>query len=230
MEALEAAVRDALAGRVDAVVTGPVSKQSMHLAGRAYPGQTELLAELTNAQAWAMMLAHGRCRVVLATRHVPLKDVPSALASSDLPGLLLLVDRELEGLLGRRPRIMVCGVNPHAGEGGLLGHEEETLIAPSVAEAARRGCDARGPVSSEEAFVRWSDADVVVAMYHDQGALPVKLRGLDDAVNVTLGLPVVRTSPGHGTAFSLAGTGRASHRSMATAMRWAVALARSRQR
>jgi 4-hydroxythreonine-4-phosphate dehydrogenase len=229
MESLESAVRDAREGRVDAVVTGPVSKQSMNMAGRAFPGQTEYLAVLTQAREWAMMLAHGRRRVILATRHLPLRQVSSALHAADLVRLFALADRELTMLLGRRPRLLVCGVNPHAGDGGLLGEEELLCIGPAVLEAAGRGCDISGPVSAEEAFLRWgSDADAVVAMYHDQGALPVKLLGLADAVNVTLGLPIVRTSPGHGTAFSLAGTGRASERSVLAAMRWAVALARRR--
>jgi len=231
MESLEAAVRDAMAGQVDAVVTGPVSKQSMHLAGWKYPGQTELLAALTGAKDWAMMMAHGRHRVLLATRHIPLREVASSLNAEDLLRLVILADRELGALLGRRPCILVCGLNPHAGDGGLLGDEESTLIRPVVVEAVRQGCDARGPVSAEEAFLRWgAEVDVVIAMYHDQGVLPVKLLGIAHAVNVTLGLPMVRTSPGHGTAFSLAGTGKASERSVAAAMRWAVALARRKAR
>lgn len=229
MTSLEAAVRDAMAGTVSAVVTGPVSKQSIHLAGYAYPGQTEYLAALTAAQDWAMMLAHGRHRVLLATRHLPLRDVPDALRTDDLARLFLLADRELGMLLGRRPRILVCGLNPHAGDGGLVGKEEVTVITPAVAEAARQGCLIQGPVSAEEVFMRWGGgADVAIAMYHDQGALPVKLLGLGSAVNVTLGLPIVRTSPGHGTAFGLAGTGQASARSLGAALRWAVALVRRR--
>lgn len=230
MGSLEAAVRDAMAGKVDAVITGPVSKQSMRLAGYAYPGQTEYLAALTASRDWAMMLAHGCHRVLLATRHLPLRDVPRAVLADELVRLFLLATRELSVLLGRRPRIIVCGLNPHAGDGGLLGDEERKVIGPAVVEAAGRGCLIQGPVSAEEAFMRWGrHADVVVAMYHDQGALPVKLRGLGDAVNVTLGLPIVRTSPGHGTAFDLAGTGRASERSVSAAMRWALALARRRR-
>lgn len=228
MEALEAAVSDALRGEVDAVVTGPVSKESMHMAGWAYPGQTELLASLTGASSWAMMLAHGRRRVVLATTHLPLERVPQTVASLDLEGLLLLVHRELAWFLGRPPRQVVCGLNPHAGEGGLLGSQEIQVLAPAVARAASRGCLVRGPVSAEEAFLGWTQVDVVVAMYHDQGAIPVKLCGLGRTVNVTLGLPIVRTSPGHGTAYPLAGKGLADPSSTHAALRWAVALARRR--
>ena len=165
------------------------------------------------------------------SRHLPLRQVSSALHAADLVRLFALADRELTMLLGRRPRLLACGVNPHAGDGGLLGDEELLCIGPAVLEA-RGGKGVRhqrAGAPAEEAFLRWgSDADAVVAMYHDQGALPVKLLGLADAVNVTLGLPIVRTSPGHGTAFSLAGTGRASERSVLAAMRWAVALARKR--
>ncbi len=230
MESLEAAVRDAMAGGVSAIVTGPVSKQSMHLAGWRYPGQTECLASLTGASHVAMMMANGCHRVVLATRHLPLRAVSSSLSIEGLVRLMALTHRELSAFLGRPPRLLVCGLNPHAGDGGLLGDEEQTLIAPAVREAVAEGCAAEGPVSAEEAFRRWGhDADIVIAMYHDQGVLPVKLLGLGGAVNVTLGLPIVRTSPGHGTAYSLAGTGKASEASMRAAMHWAVALARRRK-
>jgi len=227
MEALEAAVSDAIIGKVMAVVTGPVSKGSMSLAGWNFPGQTELLAKLTEADEWAMMLANGKHRVVLATRHIRLGQVVENLNTDRLIALFVFVDRELRAILKKKPRILVCGVNPHAGDAGLLGDEEKKIIEPAVRAANCRGVDIVGPVSAEEAYSRWGEAaDVVVAMYHDQGAVPVKLLGLHSAVNVTLGLPIVRTSPGHGTAFSLAGTGRADERSFLNAMRWAVALAR----
>ena len=230
MDSLEQALRDAAAGCVDAIVSAPVSKQSMHRAGWRFPGQTELLAERTGCTEWAMMLAHGQHRVILATRHLPLRDVPGALSRDGLVRTFHLANAELGAFLGRQPRILVCGLNPHAGDGGLLGEEEVTIIGPAVGDAARAGCQILGPVSAEEAFMQCGrHADVVVAMYHDQGALPVKLLGLEEAVNVTLGLPVVRTSPGHGTAYALAQTGSADHRSMLTALKWAVALARRRR-
>jgi 4-hydroxythreonine-4-phosphate dehydrogenase len=226
MGAIEAAVHDAISGTLMGVVTGPVSKESLHLAGWRYPGQTEILGALTNAEQWAMMLANGKHRVVLATRHIPLRNVASSITSEGLRALFLLVDRSLTRFLGRKPRIVVCGLNPHAGEGGLLGTEEETVIAPAIESASGCGVMVRGPVSGEEAFMTWGEtADIVIAMYHDQGAIPVKSLGLHRTVNVTLGLPIVRTSPGHGTAFSLAETGRADERSFLTAMYWAVALA-----
>jgi 4-hydroxythreonine-4-phosphate dehydrogenase len=228
MDALEAAVNDAVSGAVLGVVTGPVSKESLHLAGWRFPGQTEILAALTNADQWAMMLANGKHRVVLATRHVPLRDVASGITTEGLRALFLLVDRALCRFLRRRPRIVVCGLNPHAGDGGLFGDEEERVITPAIASVTAEGALISGPVSGEEAFMTWGDkADVVIAMYHDQGAIPVKCLGLHRAVNVTLGLPIVRTSPGHGSAFSLVGTGRADERSFTTAMHWAVAMAPS---
>jgi 4-hydroxythreonine-4-phosphate dehydrogenase len=225
MDALQAAVSDAISGRILGVVTGPVSKESLHLAGWRFPGQTEILAALTNAKQWAMMLANGKHRVVVATRHIPLRDVASSITTGELRELFLLVDRTLSRFLRRRPRMLVCGLNPHAGDGGLLGDEEETVITPAIMSLANEGALIRGPVSAEEAFMTWGTmADVVIAMYHDQGAIPVKCLGLHRAVNVTLGLPIVRTSPGHGTAFSLAGTGRADARSFLTAMYWALAM------
>jgi 4-hydroxythreonine-4-phosphate dehydrogenase len=225
MDAVEAAVADAVCGRVQAIVTGPVSKESLHLAGRRLSGQTEILAELTKAKQYAMMLANGKHRVVLATRHMPLRTVASSLRTEKLRELFHLVDRSLTRFLQRRPRVLVCGLNPHAGDGTLLGDEEERIIAPAIDVAAAEGILIRGPVSGEEAFMTWGDAaDVVIAMYHDQGAIPVKSLGLHRAVNVTLGLPIIRTSPGHGTAFQLVGTGRADERSFTTAMHWAVAL------
>ncbi len=226
MEALECAVRDAMEGVVDAVVTGPVSKQSMHLAGWRYPGQTELIAKLTGAEEYAMMLANGVHCAVLATRHVPIREVSSCLSVEGLVTLVLLVDRELRRLLKRQPRILVCGLNPHAGDRGLLGSEEREIIAPAMEAARGQGICIVGPISAEEAFMTWGrDGDVVIAMYHDQAAIPIKMLGLHSAVNVTLGMPVVRTSPGHGTAFSLVGTGRADEGSFLEAMKWATRLA-----
>ena len=231
MDALEAAVSDAVPGKILGVVTGPVSKESLHLAGWRFPGQTEILAALTHAEQWAMMLANGKRRVVLATRHIPLRDVSSSITTEALRALFLLVDRSLSRFLRRKPRLLVCGINPHAGDGGLFGDEEKTVIAPAIRSVANEGVRITGPVPGEAAFMMWGDsADVVIAMYHDQGAIPVKCLGLHRAVNVTLGLPIVRTSPGHGTAFPLVGTGRADPRSFLTAMHWAVAMASCRGR
>lgn len=203
--------------RADAIVTGPISKEAWALAGRRrFPGHTELLADRFNAKRVAMMFEGPAVRVVLATVHMPLMDVRNALT---IGRVFDAIDLGAEGC--RRmgiasPRIAVCGLNPHAGEGGLLGDEETRLIEPAIEHAVRAGIDARGPFPADTIF---RDAvngryDLVVAMYHDQGLIPVKLLARDTSVNVTVGLPIVRTSPDHGTAFDIAGRGMAEEGSM----------------
>jgi len=226
MRALHRAVEDARKGDILAVVTGPVSKQSMALGGWTYPGQTELLAELTGCGEYAMMLAHGEYRAVPATRHIPVRSVSGALTMDGIFRLGVLINEELGRFLGRMPRMVVCGLNPHAGDNGLVGDEEISIIGPAIEMIREAGIMVQGPISAEEAFITWgTSSDVVIAMYHDQAAIPVKMKGLHRAVNVTLGLPIIRTSPGHGTAYSIAGTGKANSGSMKEAIAVAVRFA-----
>lgn len=215
-------------GHVDAIVTAPISKQAWRLAGRRrYPGHTELLADRFRAKRVAMMFAGPRLNVVLATVHVPLMEVRDVLT---IGRIYDAIDLGAEGcrMLGiDRPRIAVCGLNPHAGEDGLLGDEETRLIEPAIELAVRHGVDASGPVSADTVFLQAAAGryDLVVAMYHDQGLIPVKLLDRDATVNLTLGLPSIRTSPDHGTAFDIAGTNGADPRSTAAAMDLAVRMA-----
>ncbi|HUQ03003.1 MAG TPA: 4-hydroxythreonine-4-phosphate dehydrogenase PdxA [Kofleriaceae bacterium] len=226
---LEAAVAAARAGRVDALVTAPISKTWARRAGFAFPGHTELLAERFGAREVAMTFVGPRLVVALATVHVPLVQVAGTLSVERIVAVGELLAASLARDLGRAApvRVGVVGLNPHAGEGGMLGGEEIAVIAPAAAELARRlGAAARvtGPLVPDAAFRMAADGGVdgLVAMYHDQALIPVKMVDFEDAVNVTLGLPIVRTSPDHGTAYDLAGTGRARPASMAAALRLAA--------
>jgi len=221
------AVGDARGGAVDALATAPVNKEAFRLAGLSWSGHTELLAELTGAAHVAMMFHSDALRVVLATVHIPLADVPRALTREGLEATIALTARELPRFGFARPRIAVAGLNPHAGEHGLFGPEEERVIAPAIAACRARGIDVGGPFPGDTVFVRATrgDFDVVVACYHDQGLIPVKLVAFGEAVNVTLGLPIIRTSVDHGTAFDIAGRGIADPGSMIAAVRLAARLA-----
>lgn len=214
--------------RVDAVVTGPISKRAWALAGRGkYPGHTELFATRFGARRYAMLFDAPTLRVVLATIHLPLMDVRNVLTIGRVFDAIDLGNEACMRLGVRRPRIGVCGLNPHAGEEGLLGDEETRLIEPAIRLALDNGADVRGPFPADTLFVRAArgEFDLVVAMYHDQGLIPVKLLHWDEAVNMTIGLPIVRTSPDHGTAFDIAGTNRADERSMRRALTLAVRMA-----
>ncbi|MBS2026680.1 MAG: 4-hydroxythreonine-4-phosphate dehydrogenase PdxA [Deltaproteobacteria bacterium] len=218
------AATDAVAdGRCRALCTAPLSKAQVNAAGVAFTGHTEYLANRFKRRV-LMMLAGQRLRVVLATTHLPLREVPDALSTARLTDDLALIRDELRRLGLRRPRIAVCGLNPHAGESGHLGKEDARIIAPAIARARRRGIRAEGPFPADSLFPRAVDGgfDAVFAMFHDQGLVALKLLHFRDGVNVTLGLPFVRTSPDHGTAYDLAGTGRADDLSMAEALRWAA--------
>ena len=221
------AVSDARRGAVDAIATAPVNKEAFRLAGLPWSGHTELLAELTGAAHVAMMFHSDALRVVLATVHIPLAEVPRALTREGLEATIALTARELPRFGFARPRIAVAGLNPHAGEHGLFGPEEERVIAPAVAACRARGIDAAGPFPGDTVFVRATrgEFDVVVACYHDQGLIPVKLVAFGEAVNVTIGLPIIRTSVDHGTAFDIAGRGTADPGSMIAAVRLAAKLA-----
>jgi 4-hydroxythreonine-4-phosphate dehydrogenase len=225
---VERAVALATAGAVDAICTAPLNKEALHAGGHDFPGHTELLAHLTGTPEVSMMLTAPGLRVIHCTTHVGLID---AIARID-PDLVFRTIRRGHDALVRAgiaaPRVAVCGINPHAGEHGLFGRgEEESKVAPGVARARAEGIDAVGPLPADTTFFRAvrGDFDLVVAMYHDQGHCPVKVLGLEAGVNITVGLPVVRTSVDHGTAFDIAGTGTADERSLIEALRQAVQLA-----
>jgi 4-hydroxythreonine-4-phosphate dehydrogenase len=222
------AVADAQRGAVQAIATAPVNKEAFRLAGLPWHGHTDLLAHLTAAKDVAMMFDSDLLRVVLATVHIPLADVPRALTAASLESTIALTARELPRFGVPTPRIAVAGLNPHAGEHGLFGCEEQTVMAPAIAACRSRGIDVSGPFPGDTVFVRArrGEFDVVVACYHDQGLIPVKLVAFGHAVNVTLGLPIVRTSVDHGTAFDIAGKGIADPQSMIAAVLLAARLVR----
>ncbi|MFG0327353.1 MAG: 4-hydroxythreonine-4-phosphate dehydrogenase PdxA [Phycisphaerales bacterium JB037] len=229
---VEDAIRDAKRKpgdplRADAIVTGPISKKAWSLAGRQYPGHTELLATRFGARRVGMLFDSPRLRVILATVHLPLMEIRNALTIGRIFDAIDLGHEACVRLGVASPRIAVCGLNPHAGEEGLLGDEEMRLIEPAIAVAREHGMDARGPYPGDTVFNRAvaGEFDLVVAMYHDQGLIPVKLLDRDRAVNVTLGLPTVRTSPDHGTAFDIAGKNAADAGSMIRAIELAARLA-----
>ena len=226
-QAILSAVDDALARRVDAIATAPINKEAFAAAGLQWKGHTDLLAHLTGAPEGVMMFYSDALRVILATVHIPLAAVPSRITQAGIERLLDLAARELPRFGVRQPRIAVAGLNPHAGENGLLGEEDERVLRPAVVAAARRGIDARGPYPADTLFLRAlrGEFDVVVACYHDQGLIPVKMAAFGKAVNVTLGLPIIRTSVDHGTAFDIAGKGLADPSSMIEAVKLAARLA-----
>jgi 4-hydroxythreonine-4-phosphate dehydrogenase len=221
------AVADARAGGVDAIATAPVNKEAFRLGGLPWNGHTDLLAHLTGSSHVAMMFYSEALRVVLATVHIALAEVPRALTRESLEATIALTARELPRFGIARPRIAVAGLNPHAGEHGLFGQEEQLAIRPAIEACRGRGVDVQGPFPGDTVFVRArrGDFDVVVACYHDQGLIPVKLVAFGQAVNVTLGLPIIRTSVDHGTAFDIAGKGVADPESMIAAVLLAARLA-----
>jgi len=231
--ALEEAARRALSGELAAVVTGPVSKKHLHEAGFAFPGQTEFFAARAGVEDFAMLLTGGPLTVALVTAHVPLKEVASLLTTAEIVRVGGLLARFLRRRGIASPRIAVAGVNPHAGEQGDLGDEEGRLIVPAIPllEAANPGVSFSGPFSPDTVFWRAANGefDAILCMYHDQGLIPLKLLGFHDGVNVTLGLPFVRTSPDHGTAYELAGTGKARTDSFLSAVRLAAELVKNRE-
>src|SRR5215207_2751556 len=210
------AVDDALAGRVDGVATAPVSKEAFALAGLPWRGHTDLLGHLTGSRFVAMMFDAPELRVVLATVHIPLAEVSRALTRDLMARTIDLTAREMPRFGFERPRIAVAGLNPHAGEHGLMGQEDDEVIAPAVAGCRSAGIDVVGPLPADTVFVRAhrGEFDVVIACYHDQGLIPVKLLAFGHSVNVTLGLPIIRTSVDHGTAFDIAGKGIADPTSL----------------
>jgi 4-hydroxythreonine-4-phosphate dehydrogenase len=237
-KAVEQGVRFAQSGRVGGIVTAPLNKEALNKAGYHYPGHTEMLAELTGARGSVMMLAHGNMRVSHVSTHVALQDVPKRLTPERLRHVIDLTDAALRGLGMTRPKIAVAALNPHAGEGGLFGRQDIDVSEPTIAAAVADGLDVVGPVPGDTVFVklRAGRYDAVIAMYHDQGHIPVKLLGFEvdpstgrwqelSGVNITLGLPIIRTSVDHGTAFDIAGKGIANERSLIEAIEYAERLA-----
>ena len=237
LQTLDVAIEGALAGQFAAIVTAPLQKSTINDAGVPFTGHTEYLAEKTQTPQVVMMLAGGEAphlRVALATTHLPLKEVPDAITHEGLSTTLEIVHRDLQTKFGiAAPRILVTGLNPHAGEGGYLGREEIDVITPAIEAAQARGIDARGPYPADTLFqVKYlQDADCVLAMYHDQGLPVLKHASFGRGVNITLGLPIIRTSVDHGTALDLAaaGIGHADYGSMLEAIRVAADMARHRK-
>jgi 4-hydroxythreonine-4-phosphate dehydrogenase len=228
--AVKAAARDCLAGELDGMATAPLSKQVLGDGGFTYPGHTELLEEVAGRGHAVMLLVGRGLRVALATIHCALREVPQRLTRPGIAAVLDVMQRDFATRFAiASPRIAVCGLNPHAGEGGRFGDEEIRIIAPAVADARARGIDARGPFAADSLFQRAvaGEFDAVLAMYHDQGLGPLKTHAFGQAVNVTLGLPLVRTSVDHGTAFDIAGKGKADPSSMIEAVRLAVEISRN---
>jgi 4-hydroxythreonine-4-phosphate dehydrogenase len=232
-EAIELAVKACLQGQAAALVTAPINKAVLNQAGFPFPGHTEFLGHLTGARRAVMMLASDQLRVVPLTIHVPLAEVPGTLSRQavfDTAEIILTALRRDFGIRG--PRLAVAGLNPHAGEEGMLGAEEEEIIAPAIAALNARGFGVRGPLSADTMFHAEArkSYDAALCMYHDQALIPIKTLSFWDGVNVTLGLPIVRTSPDHGTALDIAGTAKADPRSMIAAVKMAAAMADARSR
>jgi 4-hydroxythreonine-4-phosphate dehydrogenase len=225
---IRAAIDLALQKRIRAVVTAPINKEALRLADIHYPGHTEILADFSGTKDFAMMLMNNDLRVILVTIHVSLREAIEQLTVESELMVIRLAHRAMFQLGVAQPRIAVAGLNPHAGEHGLFGSEDEAIIRPAIQMARDEGIEASGPWPGDTVFMhaRQGRFDIVVAQYHDQGLIPVKYLGVDEGVNVTVGLPFVRTSVDHGTAFDIAGTGKASHASLRVAVEQAALLAR----
>lgn len=226
---IEAAVKLALDQQVSAITTAPINKESIHKAGFFYPGHTELLAELTQAKDVALMLAGKNLRVVLTTTHLPLNQVSEHITVERVLTTIRLTHQWLHRHVTEIPRIAVTGLNPHCGDGGIFGTEEQSAILPALETARKEGIQADGPFSADALFIRnqFEGYDAVIAMYHDQGMIPVKMDSMGTSVNITLGLPILRTSVDHGTAYDIVGTGTASPESLKIALAKAVELSQS---
>jgi len=224
IEYIKTSVSLALEGKVDAVVTSPISKESLKLASAKWPGHTEMLAELTGTTDYAMMFASKKLNVILSTIHIPLKDVPGKINEKLVSRTIKLASRGMS-LLGKEcPRIAVAGLNPHAGEAGIMGSEEAKAIVPAIEKARKEGIDALGPYPPDVVFHKAlnRECDMVVCMYHDQGLIPFKMLAFETGVNITVGLPIIRTSPDHGTAFDIAWENKANPSSMIEAIKLAA--------
>jgi 4-hydroxythreonine-4-phosphate dehydrogenase len=231
-DAVLRAARDAMAGEVDALVTAPLNKESLAAAGHPWPGHTEMLADVSGVSDVAMLFVGGSLRVALVTIHRSLRSVPDAVTASEVERVCRLLHRELPRLGAPSRRIAVCALNPHAGEGGMFGREEIEVIAPAVARLRAAGLDVSGPFPADSLFARASrgEFDAVLAQYHDQGLIPVKLAAFGHAVNVTIGLPFVRTSVDHGTGFDIVERGIAEEGSLLAALRLGAELVAARRK
>ena len=221
---LLAAIADAMAGQISAVVTAPLNKLSLKAGGIDFPGHTEILAHAAGAPRVAMMLLNEQLRVILVTIHVSLQEVPALITFENELGVIRLADRACRMLGLAEPRIAVAGLNPHAGEGGRFGQEDAAVILPAIEAARAQGLNVAGPFPGDTVFMRarQGEFDIVVAQYHDQGLIPVKYLGVDNGVNVTVGLPFIRTSVDHGTAYDIAGKGLADPSSLRVACELAL--------
>lgn len=230
---IKEAVRLALAKRIAGIVTAPINKEAINLAGYSYPGHTEMLADLTGAKEVGMMIVGGPLRFLFATTHVAIKEMPALLTPERIERAIRLCHLGLTTLFGiKRPRIAVAALNPHGGEGGLFGIEERTAIGPGVERARAQGFPAVGPLPADTLIGQAARGqyDAVVAMYHDQGLIPLKLAAFGRAVNITVGLPIIRTSVDHGTAYDIVGRGSADEGSLLEAIRLAATFARNRSK
>lgn len=231
IEFIEKAVDSAINKQINAIVTAPICKESIHMAGSSYPGHTEMLSDLTKSENPVMMFEGGSFRVALVTIHTALANVPGLITKDRVFSTILTVNDSLINLFNiKSPKIAVCGLNPHSGESGAFGTEEIESIEPAVSKAREVGVDVTGPLPADTLFYYANQGtwDAVVAMYHDQGLVPFKMLSFEDGVNVTLGLPIIRTSPDHGTAFDIAWEGMADPQSMISALRLAVRLSGSK--
>ncbi len=227
------AVDAAIDAKIDAIVTAPLNKQAMNLAGFHYQGHTEILAERTHTKDYVMMLAAKRFRVALVTTHVALEEVPNLITKERVLKTIKVVDEDIKKWFGiEKPKIAVSALNPHNSEGGLMGNKEKEEIIPAGEEARGLGIDVYGSFSADTLFIknRRTDYDCFIAMYHDQGLIPLKALYFDSSVNITLGIPIIRTSPDHGTAFDIAGKLQANHKSLSEAVRQAHRMARWKQK
>lgn len=230
---IEEAVYMAAVGDIDAIVTAPISKEAAKLAGFKFPGHTEFIAHLTNTKDFSMMLGGKDLKVILVTIHEAIKDVPKLITKEAVLKTIKITDETFKKYFGfKKPRIAVCGLNPHAGEGGLFGDEEKKIIEPAIKKANSLGINAIGPLPPDTVFyrtVRKKEFDCVIAMYHDQGLGPLKLMHFEDGVNATFGLPIIRTSVDHGTAYDIAWKGIASTDSLISAIEMAVEMTKKKK-
>jgi len=219
----------ALSKKIDALVTAPINKQVLHQAGIHFPGHTEILAQLSRTKRFAMMLVGGNLRVVLVTRHIPFKKVPEEINKEQLATVIDLTQQAGKYFALPHPQVGVCALNPHAGEGGVMGEEESKIISPVIKQAQKKGIKISGPYPSDTLFYEAIKGkfDFIIAMYHDQGLIPLKTLFFEEGVNVTLGLPFIRTSPDHGTAYDIAGKGVANSKSIEEALKLALRMTKT---
>jgi len=229
-EYIDTAIKLAMDGKIDGITTGPINKEALHKAGHKFQGHTEILASRTKTKNYGMLFISDTLWIILVTTHIPLKEVSKQLDKGKILNAIKLAHETLYKLRGKKPRIAVAGLNPHAGESGIFGDEEEKIIQPAVDAAKKLGIDVKGPISADAVFYLANIGmyDIVVSMYHDQGLIPLKLLSFNRSVNVTVGLPIIRTSVDHGTGFDIAGKGWANPQSLVQAIKVAAHFARNK--